>query len=196
VPKLADQGSDRPVELGIRFKSDVDGTISAIRFYKAQGNTGSHEVALWTATGTLLKSAVATGESASGWQQIDFVPVEVQANTVYVASYHCDNGHYSADADYFTGIIESPPLRSVNPNGLYTYGNNTAFPTQTFKNTNYWVDVVFQASDPRPTPTPAPTATPTPAPTATPTPVPTATPVPVPPHTHTWDEIVGPKPPL
>ena len=45
---------------------------------------------------------------------------------------------------------------------------------------------------PTPTPTPAPTATPTPAPTATATPNPT--PPGVPPHTHTYDDIVGPKP--
>ena len=51
-----------PIELGFKFQSDVAGTISAIQFYKGPSNTGSHDVNLWTSTGTPLASASSTDE--------------------------------------------------------------------------------------------------------------------------------------
>jgi hypothetical protein len=51
---------------------------------------------LWSSTGTLLATATFTGETGSGWQQVNFAtPVTISANTIYVASYHANNGHYS-----------------------------------------------------------------------------------------------------
>ena len=43
--------------------SDVTGTVTGIRFYKAAANTGTHIGSLWTAGGTLLASATFTSES-------------------------------------------------------------------------------------------------------------------------------------
>ena len=57
---------------------------------------------LWSSTGALLASAPVTGESGSGWQQVNFTtPVAITANTVYVASYHINTGHYSVNTNYF-----------------------------------------------------------------------------------------------
>src|SRR5664280_634661 len=90
VPGLVDGGPDSAVELGVKFQSDVAGNATGIRFYKATANTGTHLGHLWSSTGTLLASATFAGESASGWQQVNFAtPVALAANTVYVASYHC-----------------------------------------------------------------------------------------------------------
>src|SRR5262249_21202904 len=43
-----------PVELGFKFRSDINGTITGVRFYKSTTNTGTHVVNLWSSTGTLL----------------------------------------------------------------------------------------------------------------------------------------------
>ena len=48
-------------ELGVKFRSDVDGFITGIRFYKGAGNTGTHLGHLWSATGTLLGTATFIG---------------------------------------------------------------------------------------------------------------------------------------
>ena len=53
VPGTADGGADSPVELGVKFRSDVAGSITGIRFYKASANTGTHVGNLWTSAGTL-----------------------------------------------------------------------------------------------------------------------------------------------
>src|SRR5204863_8042231 len=102
------------VELGVRFRTDVNGTITALRYYKASTNTGTHVGTLWSDTGTLLAQATAGGETASGWQQVTLpTPVAVTANTTYVASYHTNTGNYALDANYFKNAgMDSPPLHS------------------------------------------------------------------------------------
>jgi hypothetical protein len=153
VPVVVDAGADNPVELGVKFRSDIHGFITSIRFYKAAANTGTHIGDLWTINGTLLATATFTGETASGWQQVNFAsPVSINSNTVYVASYHCNNGHYSADDNYFASSgVDNPPLHALangvsGPDGVYTYGAGSVFPASGFNADNYWVDVVF-ASD-------------------------------------------------
>jgi Domain of unknown function (DUF4082)/Divergent InlB B-repeat domain/Fibronectin type III domain len=152
APQVADSGPDSSVELGVKFSSDVAGTITGIRFYKAAANTGRHVGNFWTSTGELLATATFTGETPSGWQQVNFaMPVPIAANTVYVASYHVDSGHYSTDTNYFspTAGVDNPPLHALpsnssNRNGVYAYGANSVFPNQSWYSCNYWVDVVFE----------------------------------------------------
>jgi hypothetical protein len=153
VPTQVDGGPDSSVELGVKFRSDVAGTITGIRFYKAGTNTGTHVGSLWSNTGTKLASATFSNETTSGWQQVNFSsPVSITANTVYVASYHCSTGHYSADDNYFaTSGVDNAPLHALasgvsGNNGVYAYGSSSTFPTQSWYNCNYWVDVVFQAA--------------------------------------------------
>ena len=88
----------RSIEVGVKFKTDTFGVATGIRFYKASTNTGTHVGNLWTSSGQLLASATFTGESASGWQQVNFAqPVLLNPNTTYIASYFAPKGHYSQD---------------------------------------------------------------------------------------------------
>ena len=65
---------------GVRFRAEVDGLITGVRFYKSTTNTGTHVGHLWTRTGQLLATATFTNETASGWQQVSFAtPVAVTA---------------------------------------------------------------------------------------------------------------------
>ncbi len=159
VPGTLDDGPDSAVELGVKFRSDIAGSITGIRFYKATANTGTHLGNLWSSTGTLLASATFTGESASGWQQVNFAtPVAIAANTVYVGSYHCTVGHYSEDDNYFASKgVDNPPLHALTNgvsggNGVYAYGASSVFPNQTWNAANYWADVVFSAGTALPAP--------------------------------------------
>ncbi|WZO95877.1 DUF4082 domain-containing protein [Isosphaeraceae bacterium EP7] len=137
------------VELGVKFSSNMAGTITGIRFYKAGTNTGTHVGHLWSGSGQLLASATFTSETASGWQQVTFAsPVTIQPNTIYVASYLAPQGSYASDANYFASAYTSGPL-SVPANGsVFRYGSEGGFPTETWKATNYWVDVVFNPTTP------------------------------------------------
>jgi hypothetical protein len=152
VPGTADGGPDSAVELGVKFRSDVSGSITGIRFYKAAANTNTHIGNLWTTNGTRLASATFTNESASGWQQVTLTnAVFITSNTIYVASYHAVDGHYSADVNFFAATnVDNPPLHALatgtaGGNGVYTYGTSSAYPSSTWDSANYWVDVAFRA---------------------------------------------------
>ena len=151
VPAVAAENDINAVEVGMKFRSDIAGTVTGVRFYKGTTNTGTHTGHLWSATGTLLASVTFAGETASGWQQANFsAPVNIAANTTYVVSYHAPNGHYAANSGYFGSSTDRPPLHGLasgvdGPNGVYRYGSS-AFPTDSYNNTNYWVDVVFSTS--------------------------------------------------
>jgi hypothetical protein len=74
--------ADRPVELGVKFQSDVNGSITGIRFYKGEADTDVHTGSLWSSTGVPLATGTFTGETASGWQQLNFSsPVPITPNT-------------------------------------------------------------------------------------------------------------------
>jgi len=152
----APQDSDsNAIELGVRFRSEVTGYVSGIRFYKTSGNTGTHVGRLWTASGEQLAQVTFTGESGSGWQQAEFdTPVEIQADTTYVASYYAPFGHYASVEDYFTLVgYDNPPLHALadgvdGANGIYKYGSSGGLFSDggpnTFHSENYLVDVSFE----------------------------------------------------
>jgi hypothetical protein len=134
------------VEVGVRFQANTSGTVSAIRFYKGYYNVGDHEVSLWTNSGTLLATALSTGESITGWQTVSFSsPIQITAGTTFVASYHTD-GYYSQTPGYFSSAYTKGPLTVAQNGGVYAYGVNSTFPGNNFDGSNYWVDVVFNAS--------------------------------------------------
>ncbi len=90
TPGTPDVNQSLPVELGVRFTSNSSGFITGVRFFKGVNNTGTHVGNLWSSSGTLLARATFTGESGSGWQQVELLSAPVahhRPTPVYVASY-------------------------------------------------------------------------------------------------------------
>jgi Domain of unknown function (DUF4082)/Fibronectin type III domain len=56
-----DSGPDNPVEQRVKFRSDVAGFVTGVRFYKAALNTGTHVGNLLSNTGTRLATAPLRG---------------------------------------------------------------------------------------------------------------------------------------
>jgi VCBS repeat-containing protein len=149
VPPIADFNDPTALEIGVKFRSDIGGFVTGVRYYKSAGNIGTHIGNLWATDGTRLATATFVGETTTGWQQVTFgSPVPISANTTYIASYHTDSGHYAALNDFFTATgVDSPPLHALTSaaaggNGVFVTGPS-GFPNQSFRATNYWVDVVF-----------------------------------------------------
>lgn len=140
--------SDGPIELGVRFRSDVNGYIKGIRFYKAPGDTSQHTGSLWSSSGVLLATGSFVNETASGWQQMTFAnPVPIFANTTYVASYHTNGGFYFTWY-FFNNTFDNGQLHALRDgldgaNGVYLKSAGGVFPNLTYASSNYWVDVVF-----------------------------------------------------
>lgn len=153
TPAVASEADTSSVELGVKFRSDIAGYITGIRFYKGAANTGVHTGTLWSSTGQVLGSATFIDETATGWQQVNFAsPVQIAANTTYVASYFAPNGGYSVNGSYFSssgtdnGVLHALSNAAAGGNGVYIYGTGGTFPNQTFESANYWVDVAFTAN--------------------------------------------------
>lgn len=152
TPAIALESDGQGIEVGVRFRSTQNGHITGLRFYKGAGNTGTHIGHLWTSTGTLLGTATFINETSSGWQQVLFTtPVQITANTTYVASYFSPNGFYSSTNPYFTTATVNGYLRALangedGANGVYIYSSTPAFPANTWQSANYWVDVVFSTT--------------------------------------------------
>ena len=157
TPWTIDQGDPGAVEVGVKFKADLDGTITGVRFYKAALNTGTHVGNLWSGeTARCLATGTFTAETASGWQQLTFSnPVDISAGTTYVASYYAPRGHYSASS--LGVLLLAQPggggcsiahrfTRSA-PTAAGTASTRTeealSFPTSSFNGENYGVDVTF-----------------------------------------------------
>ena len=140
----------------MKFRSDLDGYITGIRYYKPSATSGTHVGSLWTTTGSRLATVNFTNETSSGWQQATFpTPVAVTAGTTYVASYFTPTRYVVSSAYFAAGPTTRGPLtalaHSQGGNGVYRYtGTPGTFPDNTYQGENYWVDVVFSetANDP------------------------------------------------
>jgi hypothetical protein len=132
-------------EIGTEFHSDQNGWITAIRFYKASGESSGHTGHLWdSATGTSLSTAVFQSETSSGWQEAALVPpVYVVAGKTYVVSYGTNLKQTKTGGAW---PVDVPPLHG--PRGCYVQGQGNfpdcaagCIPTDPSSCSNFWVDV-------------------------------------------------------
>ncbi len=140
----------------MKFTVAVPGSVTAIQFYRGAPSGTGFTVHLWDAAGNLLGTGQAAGNQAAGWQTVLLdQPVALQPFATYIASYFAPQGGYADTYDYFTtnGISRGPLLAfssapggegtpTQGPNGLFAYGGG--FPTQSFRDSNYWVSPVFE----------------------------------------------------
>jgi hypothetical protein len=142
-----------PVTLGMKFRSDAAGMVTGMRFWKGDaGNNGTHIALLYTSGGQLLAQAPFTGETSSGWQTVMFSsPVAIAANTTYIAAWFTTSG-YSASRYFFSsqgvhnGVLHALQSGVDGPNMMYDYGGAPQFPTSSWVDSNYWVDVLFSVN--------------------------------------------------
>jgi hypothetical protein len=149
IPERLENNDGSAIETAVKLRADVAGRIVGLRFYRAETSPGRHIGRLWSGGGVLLGEVEYGGDSASGWQEAALArPVEIQADTTYLASVYIESGDYVADVAYFEGEgRDRPPLHALadgvdGANGVFVLG--AGFPdVSTFMATNYWVDVVF-----------------------------------------------------
>jgi len=148
TPATVDSGDTAAIEVGTKFNTSVNATVTGVKFYKANTNTGTHTGSLWSSAGQRLATGTFSGESATGWQTLNFAtPVQVRSGQPYTVSYTTTTGHYSVSAGFFNGKgagivpLTAPATGSVpGGNGVFRYGSG--FPDSSFNGGNYWVDVI------------------------------------------------------
>ena len=68
TPTTPSAGDSSSLELGTAFTPSVNGSVTAVKFYKGTGNTGVHTGSVWSASGTRLATVTFANETATGWQ--------------------------------------------------------------------------------------------------------------------------------
>jgi hypothetical protein len=170
----------RPVEVGTSFRTSEAGAVTGVRFYRHRENAGPHTGHLWDDQGRLLATVPFTSETYSGWQiaRLD-APVTLQPGRWYVVSYHAPSGRYADDQWYFGDgrQLFGGPLQARA--GVYAYGEQARYPTDQWRASAYYADVLFAPDSSGPLPTAGPIS-PTLSPTSPPpsSPAPTTTPAP------------------
>ena len=134
-------------ELGVRFTASESGEVTGVRFYKQTWMGGVVHVGhLWSSSGTLLATATFTNETSYGWQQVTFaIPVTIQANTVYVASFSTGGYYFGATTGFFgpNGVTNGPLQAEGTTQGDGVYNNAGSFPDYVDNGVNFWADVAF-----------------------------------------------------
>lgn len=146
------------VTLGVKFRSAQPGKVLGIRFYRGAVSRDGYAVKLFASSGSLLAVAKTWRDTCvvPCWEEVDFAsPVPLAANTTYVAAYYTSSGRYAADKYGLTnghsaGPLTAPASNMVGGNGVYTY--STAFPNQSWDDSNYYLDVAFTSTGPTPPP--------------------------------------------
>jgi uncharacterized protein DUF4082 len=177
APTVAVDTDRAPVELGVKFRPQSSGRMTALQYYQGSGARGVTDATVWSARGRVLARVSFPETTKVGWRTVPLAnPVGLTAGRTYVVSYHAPRGGYpTIERDLLSAKTLNGfelPTRA----GVYTYGSEIAFPTSTYAGTNYLVDIVFQPATPTSTATQQPTQTATQQPnqTATPPPAPTS----------------------
>jgi Domain of unknown function (DUF4082) len=158
VPINETVNDTNPVELGLRVCFEKPGFVTAVRFYKGPQNSGPHTGSIWNANGDRLASVAFPTVLPKGWQDAELAePLRISSADVgseFVVSYFAPNGYYSGDNDWFTDRyvlthgVTAFPNNARGPNGVYRYGATGGFPNQTYRASNYWVDLKYTPDSP------------------------------------------------
>ena len=145
--------NDGDYELGMSIQSDVPGRITAVRYFRPVGETGTHVGKVWDATSKqLLAQVTFTNESVSGWQQAALAtPLSISANKVYVVSVNANKVYPILTPRFNTNNNEIQNVQvdfgalHTAPTNKYIFNYNPGVFPGDGGSKSYLRDVVFQA---------------------------------------------------
>ena len=140
------------VELGVKFRADVDGFITGDPLLQGRGTPAPTSATCGHRRARCSPTATFTGETrvrlAGGRRSTS--PVAITADTTYVVSYHTPNGHYAVDAQLLRRAAASTtrrctrsPTASTAPTASTGTAPAASSRPRPSTRRNYWVDVVF-----------------------------------------------------
>ena len=133
---VPDAGDASAVELGVKFRADVDGYITGIRYYKSAANTGTHVGNLWASRRHEARDRRRSRTRRStGWQVVTFSDAGGRDREHHLRRV-VPHRQRSLCRDLRVSCcigLDSPPLHTIpngtSPNGVYRYGAS-GFPTR------------------------------------------------------------------
>lgn len=140
--------NDSAYELGTVFRTLSDGNITKVRIYTNASESGAHQVRIWdgVSSSPLASQTWNITGGTAGWKELTLsTPLRVQANMTYTVSVsNSSDRWYAATNQGFSSPINNGNLVTFAGSGVYSTSSG-ARPTQTYQNSNYFRDVVFEA---------------------------------------------------
>ena len=132
-------------EVGTQFSSRWGGNVTALRFYEAPGETGSHTLKLWSDTGgTPLRSVTIPATGTAGWRTATLSsPYTISPNTRYRVSVNTNTMQSKTACG--PGTPNYPIYNDPFTAHTGFWGSVGAFPN-TGSCGIYFVDVVFSST--------------------------------------------------
>ncbi len=147
APDVAVDADRASVELGVRLTTSRTGDVAALQFYRSPAQKQDYTGTLWTADGVALATTVFPATDVAGWQTAELPdPVRIKAGQSIVASYYAVDGSYAVTEGAFAAEETANGFTVPRAAGVYRYGTS-GFPTESWRDSNYFVDVVFTPAE-------------------------------------------------
>ena len=142
VPQSIASGEGKTWEQGVEVSSSLSGVIKQVKFWRAaEEPAGGHTARIWSASGTLLKSApFSETSSGPGWQTAT-VNFPITAGVRYRVTYNINYVVAKTFNVFSNGPITKGPLTAW---GSYYSTPAGTFPT-TYSTSNLFADIVFNS---------------------------------------------------
>ena len=152
---FGDNNDGTSYELGAKFRVIKPGRVTAIRYYRAPSETGTHTGRLWrvtgTQTGTQLASVTFTAANdaaGAGWREQALAsPVTLLPGETYLASVNINTHYVLVEGGLAEAQTRGPLIALGAINGFF--GPSGQYPASSYNNSNYLRDVAFQSFAPR-----------------------------------------------
>ena len=147
TPATVDSGETTGTTLGVAFTADSNGKVMGIRFYKAATNTGTHVGACGALPEPSWPRPTSRARAHPDGRRCSS-PLRSRSPRARRTSPATSRPTATTRSRRRRSTLARQPAvarsgHGTSPNGVYTYGAASAFPTSTFNASNYWVDVLF-----------------------------------------------------
>ncbi|WP_226579036.1 DUF4082 domain-containing protein [Acuticoccus sediminis] len=140
-------------ELGTRFTANTGGVVTTLRYFRGSADAGdvdTRTLHLWASDGSLLATGTSSAQPGeAGWQDVVLTaPVRLDADASYVVSYGTTQ-NYAFSSNFFSAARTNADGSLTTPTGAGVFADGTPglFPSASYQNSNYWVDVRFDADE-------------------------------------------------
>lgn len=145
APSGSANASGNALNLGVKFQTSTQGTMTHCWFYKIAADTGTHVCTVYRVfDGSVVGTVNFADESESGWQDQAFASaLNIAADEDYIVTVSHPTGNWTSTVDYFLSTYTNSNLTATTSGtdyaGRYVYGASMAYPTNDSAR-NYWVD--------------------------------------------------------
>ena len=133
----------QPVTLGMVFSPFSPKVVTAVRIYRFSSWTGSTRVGVWDPVTATLICEGSVPPGGTGWVEVPVQPSVLIDASQYIVGYSNEDGWYSTQPNYFPRQFAEYSA----PTSRYVY-QPFAIPTETYQNSNYFVEPVLGTETP------------------------------------------------